>query len=444
MSLFSTLRTGATGLGVSSLDLSVIGDNIANIGTIGYKQSRATFADYLPNDVFGMNGRSQLGMGASSNGIDILFGQGSISSTGVASDLAINGAGLFVVSDGTDQYYTRAGNFTEDDLGYLTLGSNRLQGYTATDGVLSSVLGDISIDHSALPGTPTSSIVLDAELSAGADYSTVPLSALAFYGTGAGGATLSDAAAAADFTTSVTIYDSLGQPHEATVLFERTGSNTWTWHAVTDATQVYDATGNPVSTTDGEAFEFATGTLTFDTDGNLTASSAPTTAAGWSFAGSAEPVVNFDFGLDATGLVTAGSVSMHGGDSFVSAITQDGTATGSLNSWSVDAEGKIVAQYSNGESRTLGQVVLATFTTTDGLQRVGQSLFDATAAAGEPVIGAPGQGGLGSIAAYSLEKSNVELEDQFVLMITAQRAYQANSKVISTASDTLSSLLQIV
>lgn len=444
MSLFSTLRTGASGLGVASTDLSVIGDNIANIGTIGFKQSRAAFADFLPQDVFSLKGSSQLGSGAATSSVGTVWGQGTIENTGSNSDMAISGAGLFVVSDGQQDFYTRAGNFVEDSAGHLTLGGMALQGYTAVDGDLSSVVGDITIDHASIPGAPTSAITLTAQLDAEADYSSTPLSALAFYGTGAGGATLSEAGAAADFSTSVTIYDSLGEPHEATILFERTGANDWTWHAVTDATSVYDATGTAYSTTDGEAFELATGTLTFDTDGNLTTFGTPTTATGYSFAGSAEPTLSFEFGIDDTGTTNDGEVSMHGGGSFVSAISQDGTATGALNSWAVEADGTITGQYSNGESRTLGQVVLATFATTDGLERAGQSLFAATSAAGEPVVGAPGSGGVGSLYGYALEKSNVELEDQFVLMISAQRAYQANSKVISTASDTLSALLNIV
>jgi flagellar hook protein FlgE len=444
MSLFSTLRTGASGLGVASLDLSVIGDNIANIGTVGYKQSRATFADFMPQDVYGLGGKSQLGMGAATNHVDVLFGQGSIEPSGLASDMAINGNGLFIVADGNSRYYTRAGNFSEDDDGYLNLGGLRLQGYNATDGNLSSVVGDLQIDHAAVPGQETSTITLQAQLDSAADFTTTPLAAMAFYGTGAGGSTLADAASAADFATSVTMYDSLGSPHAATILFERTGASTWSWHAVTDATQVYDATGAPVSTTEGEGFEMANGTLTFDTDGNLTSVGTPTTATGWAFSGSAEPVLTFDFGLDAAGNVTDGALTTQGGESSVSAITQDGAATGNLNSWYVDTDGQVRGEYTNGDERVLGQVVLASFLATDGLQRVGQSMFAATAAAGQPVVGAPDSGGFGSVAGYALEKSNVELEDQFVLMISAQREYQANSKVISTAADTLSSLLQIV
>ena len=444
MSLFSTLRTGASGLGVASTDLSVIGDNIANIGTIGYKQSRANFADFLPQDVFSLKGGSQLGTGAVTSSVSVLFGQGSVEATGSVSDMAISGSGLFVVSDGVQDFYTRAGNFSEDSAGHLTLGSLRLQGYTATDGDLSSVVGDITIDHASIPGEPTSAITLEAQLDSATDYATTPLSALAFYGTGAGGATLSEAGAAADFSTSITIYDSLGEPHDATVLYERTGESTWSWHAVTDATSVYDSTGTAYSTTDGEAFELASGTVTFDTDGNLTSFGTPTTATGWNFAGAAEPTISFEFGLDDAGATNDGALSMHGGGSFVTSISQDGTATGSLSSWAVGEDGTITGQYSNGDDRVLGQVVLANFATTDGLQRAGQSLFMATSAAGEPVIGAPTSGGFGTLYGYALEKSNVELEDQFVMMISAQRSYQANSKVISTVADTLSTLMNIV
>lgn len=443
MSLFSTLRTGASGLGVAAMDLSVIGDNIANIGTVGYKGSRATFADFLPQDVVGIGGKSQLGTGSVTNQVDVLFGQGSVETTGVASDMAISGNGFFVLSNGTQRAYTRAGNFSEDAEGYLTMGGYRLQGYGASDGELTSVLGDLQIDRGTIPGTPTSTITLSANLSADADYSTTDLASMAFYGTGAGGNTLADAAEAADATTSLTMYDSLGQPHEVTILFERTGPSDWSWHALTDATSVLDSTGAAYSSTEGEAFELATGTLTFDTDGNLTTFGTPTTATGWSFAGSAEPSLSFEFGLDDAGTENDGAVTMLGGDNAVSSIVQDGTAVGELQGWYVDTDGTVQGEYTNGEGRALGRVALASFTSTAGLSREGESLFSASGAAGQPVIGAPGESGLGDIMGYSLEKSNVELEDQFVRMISAQRSYQASSKVISTAADTLQTLLQI-
>lgn len=443
MSLFTTLHTGASGLGVSSTFLSVVGDNIANINTTGYKQSRATFADFLPQDVFGLNGSNQVGTGAGTAGVATLFGQGTLEATDSSTDMAINGNGFFIVKSGTESYYTRSGAFGVDDSGYLVNDAGmKLQGYSAQAGSISAALGDIKINTAGMAGSATSTISLDATLSADEDVAD-DLSALDFYGTGTGASTLTDAADAADFSTSVTVYDSLGVGHDVTVLFERTSDTDWSWRAVTDASAVYDSTGAQYSTTENTAFEMATGTISFDTDGNPTAFTQ-TDTAGYTFLGTATPAIAFDFGIDTTGTATDGNLRMVGETSAVSSIAQDGYSAGSLSAIEVDIEGTITGSYTNGEQITLGQVALATFDSTAGLERVGGTLFEATTAAGDPAVGIAGTGGRGTIAGNALEQSNVELEDQFVSMITAQRTYQANSKVISTVNETLANLLQIL
>lgn len=443
MSIFSALNSGASGLGVSSEYLATVGDNIANINTTGYKQTRISFADFMPQDVFGLGGGGQIGTGAVVNTVSTVFGQGTLESTGSATDMAISGNGFFVVSDGSQQLYTRNGEFGLDADGYLvSQGGLNVQGYTATNGSLSKTVGDIQIDTDSLPGTPTSTVVINAALSADEDVSD-DLSVLDFFGTGAGSSTLTEAGDAADFTTSITTYDSLGVAHDVTLLFERTGDSTWSYRAVTDASEVYDSTGTAYTTETDYPFEMASGSLTFDTDGVLTAVTQ-TSTTGYTFQGAAEPELTFDFGLDTTGAATDGALTMAGESSAITAISQDGSSTGTLSSLSVDSDGTILGSYSNGDQVTLGQVALASFAAAGGLERVGGTLFAATKAAGAPVIGAAGSGALGNISGYALEKSNVELEDQFVAMITAQRSYQASSRVISTVNDTLGSLLQIV
>lgn len=443
MSLFSTLHTGASGLGVSSTYLSVVGDNIANINTTGFKQGRASFADFLPQEVFGLGGSAQVGSGAATSSVATLFGQGTLESTDSATDMAISGNGFFVVSDGQQDYYTRNGTFGLDDEGFLVDANGyHVQGYSVDAGSLSSLVGDIQIDSAAVAGTESSTVTLQAVLSAEEDISD-DLTAMDFYGTGTGANSIAEAAEVADFTTSITIYDSLGVGHEVTVMFERTSSTDWSWRAVTDASAVYDSTGAAYSTTEGSAFEMATGTVSFDTAGALTAFTQ-TDTTGYTFLNSAEPALVFDFGLDSTGATTDGVLSMGDDESSVSSISQDGKAGGALSSIDVDDDGTIIGSYTNGEQATLGRVALATFASTDGLERVGGTLFAATDAAGDPTIGVAGTGGLGTIAGYALEQSNVELEDQFVSMITAQRTYQANSRVVSAVNDTLQNLLQIV
>ncbi len=446
MSLFSTMNTGASGLGVSTTWMNVIGDNIANLNTTGYKGGRAQFADFLPQHVFGTAGGGQVGGGAATSVIDTLFGQGSLESSGNALDMAIVGRGFFVVDDGEQSFYTRAGNFGFDDDGYvLNAAGLRVQGYSS-DGVgISAALGDLRIPTTGLPGTGTSEIVTEANLSGDANIET-DVALLDFYGTGAGTSTLVDAGDAAEFTTSTTIYDSLGVGHDVTVLFERSGANDWIWRAVGDAADVYDSTGTAYASAPGGAFELASGTLTFDTSGNLTAitQTDTSTATPWTYLGSTTPAINFDFGLDAAGLPTDGRLTMNGGLSALVAVSQDGAMTGELTSLSVEEDGTVVGSYTNGEQLDVGRVGIAMFGAESGLERIGNGLFRATPEAGDAAIGAAGTGGRGSIAGNALEKSNVDLETEFVSMITAQRSYQANSKVISTANDTLQTLLQLV
>ena len=196
--------------------------------------------------------------------------------------------------------------------------------------------------------------------------------------------------------------------------------------------------------TDGAAFQIATGTMTFDTNGNLTAVTQ-TDATGWNFEGAgANPAYVFDFGLDTAGNATDGQVSQWNGDSAVTSITQDGYGTGVLSSLDVETDGTITGTYTNGEELVMGQVALARFQSNQGLERVGSTLFRETIESNSPAIGAPDTGGRGSIAGNAVEASNVDLEEQFVNMITSQRAYQANARVVDTANSTLQELVNLV
>jgi flagellar hook protein FlgE len=258
------------------------------------------------------------------------------------------------------------------------------------------------------------------------------LDAAGFWGTGVGGTTITTAASDADFSTSITTYDSRGTAHDISILFEQTGPSTWTWHAVADAGQVVNGAGTPFGPS-GEAFEVASGTATFNTSGALTASTTNLTA-GWTYSGAAAPALVFDF----TNLKMGGSTDS------VTNITQDGNGVGELLSLSVDNQGRISGTYSNGEQRVLGQAALATFRAEWALDRAGTNLFSATIEAGDPAIGAAGTGSRGTITGSALEKSNVNLEEQFVNMITAQRSYQANASVISAADQSLQKLVNLV
>ena len=436
MSLFSTLNVGASGLGVSSASLSVIGDNIANVNSTGFKQTRAAFADFLPQSQFGLAGPSTLGTGAGVNRLTTLFGQGTIEATGNSTDMAINGGGFFMVNDGNQNYYSRDGAFYVDQDGYLVNTQGlRVQGYNATNNLLSPVVTDIQLDTAALPATAT--ITLEASMAESADSSglydnPLQVASAGFWGTGVGGTTITSAADASDFSTSITTYDSRGTAHDVTILFEQTGPSDWTWHAVVDAGETVNGAGVPFGPA-GEAFEVASGTATFDTAGVLTASTTNSTA-GWTYSGAAAPALVFDY----TNLKMGGSVDS------VTNIGQDGNGVGELLSLTTDNLGQITGTYTNGEQRILGQAALASFRADWALDRAGNNLFSATNEAGDPAVGAPGTGSRGSIVGSALEKSNVNLEEQFVNMITAQRSYQANASVISAADQSLQKLVNLV
>lgn len=445
MSLFTTLGVGASGLNVASVGLGVAGDNIANINTTGYKHERATFADFMPQNVFGLGGVSQLGTGAATNYLSTQFSQGTIASSDSSLDMAIGGNGFFVVNSNDQSFYTRNGEFYMDDSGFVTTADGlRLQGYSAVDGAVSGTLGDLQIDELTIPPAVTTTVVADATLSAETVVGT-DLAAIDMYGTGTGTNTLTEAGDAADFTMSMTIYDSLGVSHDVTVLFERSGTSDWIWRAVTDASAVYDSTGAPFSTTADSGFELASGTITFDTDGNISAftQTDTSTSTPWTFQGAAAADVVFDFGMDTTGLATDGAVTMVGDESSVQALSQDGRSAGTLSSLAVGEDGTITGSYTNGEQLTVGQVALATFQAEAGLLRVGGTLFSASSAAGQAAVGAAGSGSRGTLSGNALESSNVDLETEFVNMISAQRSYQANARVITAADQSLQTLVSI-
>ena len=440
MSLFSTLSTASSGLSMAGTKLAVIGDNIANINTIGFKGARAQFADLVARDSMGLSGPTQIGTGGATDTVNTLFGQGSITESSNALDLAISGNGFFQVSpeDTQGSLYTRDGQFYMDESGYIvSAGGMRLQGYNAEDNSLSTIVTDLHVDGSALRQQETTSLELTAILSTEADFSSTPIFSGGFTLDG-NTDSIDDVAAASDFATSITVYDSLGTPHSATVCFERQTASDWGWYAVVD--------GGEVGETEGAAFQIAQGSLSFDADGNLGSFTQINTSATlpWNFTGADDQDIEFDFGLDASGVETDGDVRAISGPSAVTAVIQDGYGSGDLIQMTVDQNGNVRGTYTNGEDILLGQVALAEFPSYTGLKRVGRNLYQSTQLAGDPAVGTPGTGTRGNLISFALEQANVDLEDQFVDMIQSQRTYQANARVITTTDGTLQELVQLL
>jgi len=339
----------------------------------------------------------------------------------------------------------------------------QLMGYAAENGEIGATAGPLQLDVAPLPPKETTLITLaatlpgdiaktmddsdgdgtagDTELAGLAAAADGTLSLLASPTPGTA-PTLGQLNEKADFSTSTTIYDSRGQPHEVTVMFEQTGPDSWTYHAFVDGAELDgDGDGVPDEPQAG-ALQVATGTLTFD--GAELASVTPGTAlpgAEWSGADAWNP--EFDFGGTdgASGKLAIGSKDDQG-----SAISmqQDGYGSAFLTGLRVEGDGVIMGQYDNGEDLVMGQVALAKFNANDGLTRAGGNLYEATLASGDPTLGIAGTGGRGAVSGYALESSNVDLEDEFVSMIQSQRSYQANASTIRASDESLQTLVQLV
>jgi flagellar hook protein FlgE len=430
MSLMTALYSGASGLEASSLELSVVGDNIANANTIGFKGARAAFADAMAQNLIGDTplGGGQRGLGVKLQVVQKILTQGSLVNTGLATDLGIEGSGFFAVkgSSGgqTGTFYTRAGQFTLDADGYLvSLAGLRVQGYAADPkGVIGNQLGDLQVGNASTSPLASTSITLKANLQSDA---VVPAAAW----------DPADPVNTSNFASTATLYDSLGKAHTVDIYFRKTADGAWDWHALTDG-------GNLTGGVPGTATEIANGDMTFGSSGemlthNQTVNFNPNLAV------NPQPLT-FNFG-DPTGTGGTGllGITQFAAPSTTSFANQDGYDSGVLVRISIDTQGQAVGVFTNGQTRPLGQVAVANFEAPDQLARTGGNLFSQTRDSGKPTIGVPAEGGRGKIVAGALEQSNVDMASEFIRMIASQRAFQANSKTLTTADQLLAELMTI-
>jgi len=420
--MLSSLWTGISGLDANGSAMGVIGNNIANVNTVGFKGSSMAFADILSQSLTGASGGNQIGRGVSLSAVQTQFLQGSFESTGSATDMAIDGSGFFVVKDASGgKYYTRAGQFTIDDDGYLVNPDNLVvQGYAIdATGDVATALSDINLSKSISNPKITSEVNLSVNLDATA---TLPTAAWAMPPT-------SDMY---NYTTSATIYDSLGGAHPISIYFAKTGAGAWTAHYVfTDST--------------GAVTEAGTQNLAFGTDGSLTTDNE----AAINFASLADGVttpqpITFDYGDGTAGGGTGlDQTTQFSSPSVTTMLNQDGYQSGSLLSVSTDTDGVITGLFSNGQTRSIAQVALADFASPWGLTKMGGNLYAESHSSGQPVLNKAGTGGTGTIHSNALEQSNVDLAAEFVKLITTQRGFQANSKVITTSDEMLADIVNL-
>jgi flagellar hook protein FlgE len=393
-----SFSTALTGLQADTVSLNTIGNNLANLNTTAFKDQTTTFEDlfYQQIGTSGSNNPIQVGLGTKVSGTDTDFLQGSTSTTGNTADMMLQGNGFFVVQQGNVQSLTRAGNFQLDQVGNLTtVDGEGVMGYPAPGGVVNTNAGLVPL---------TVPVGVNEAAHATQNFSvTANLDASAATGTQA--------------TSPVKIYDSLGESHNVTVTYTKTGANTWDYSIALPAG---DATGTPVNTT---------GTLTFDTNGNLV--SPASNVAGISFPGLADGASDLSFSWN---LYTNGSstIAQSSAASSTATTNQDGYPSGTYQSFKVDSDGVLSATFSNGHTQDIGQVAVATVTNPEGLVMVGNNNYMTTAASGTATAGVAGTGGRGTIEDSALELSNVDISTEFANLIVAQRAFQANSKTITT------------
>ncbi|MDT8363607.1 MAG: flagellar hook protein FlgE [Nitrosomonas sp.] len=420
---------GLSGLNAASTNLDVIGNNIANANVVGFKQSQAQFSDVFANSLGGAGG-NQVGIGTQVAAIAQQFSQGNISNSSNPLDIAITGGGFFRMSDNGAISYSRNGQFHLDSNGFLVNADNlNVTGFTANQSgqIIADAPTNLQLSTAELTPQATSKFSAGVNLDSRTD---VPLPLPAF-----------DATNPATYasSTSGAIFDSLGNSHTLTLFFQKTAPATWEVFAAVDGAT--DAAGLPVGVTLGGA---ASTTMSFDTNGALTAPTGPVTAsvnlpviatnlgrADW---GATAPL---DFSFDLT------SSTQFGSNFGVNKLSQDGFTSGRLAGFNVSDDGTIKGNYTNGQNITLGQVVLASFANTDGLKPQGRNQWLETADSGLPLVGVPLSGTLGSLQSAAVEESNVDLTAELVGLITAQRVYQANAKTIETQDAVLQTLVNL-
>jgi flagellar hook protein FlgE len=408
-------QSGLSGLNSAQKNLDVIGNNVANASVVGFKGSQAQFADVFANALTG-GGASQIGIGSKLASVAQVFNQGNVSVTSNPLDVAINGRGFFRLDDNGAVTYSRNGQFRFDPNGFIVNNEGlQLTGYgvDANGNILPAAPTPIQINFADVPPQTTTTFRLGMNLDS---RETPPATALFNPGD----------PTSYNFSTSGTVFDSLGNSHTFTMYFVKTATaNQWQMYGQVDGTALANAdigagAGNPV-------------TLNFSNVGQLT-TAMPLGAALTVATGAVTPVA---FTFDLSGSTQFGSIPG------VNTLSQDGFSSGQLAGFNIGDDGIIVGRYTNGQSRNLGQIVLADFRNAQGLSPLGNNLWEETSDSGLPIVGMPGSGTLGAVQSAAVEDSNVDLTAELVNMITAQRVYQANAQTIKTQDALLQTLVNL-
>ena len=414
--MIGSLFAGISGLRANSTAMTVIGDNIANVNTTAFKSNKSSFANILSQSLGGGGSATDgIGRGVEFWAASPSWSQGSIETTSSSTDMAINGKGFFMVEDNSgSSFYTRAGEFSFDKDGYLVNPDGLyVQGYSVTsiapDGTVTlGSIENINVpSESTTPPQATTTSTLNINLDSGAAVNDT-------------------------YSNTQSVYDSLGNAIPLTLTFTKTAANAWTASVSVPAGTV---------ATPATDIGITNANLTFDASGNLNSGSDPSITLTNLSNGAADITINWDL-FDAAG-ASHGDLVQYAGASATNFNTQDGYAAGSLRGISVDENGFVTGAYSNGELTPLYQIVLTDFPSYFGLSKMGNNLYAESRASGQAMPGVPLNGSLGSISPSAIEMSNVDLAQEFVKMITTQRAFQANSRVITTSDEVLQELISL-
>ncbi len=398
----SSIYIGVTGMRSYQEGIDVIANNIANVNTVAFKGSNAAFQEMVMHT---MNGGTlttnpmQVGMGVQAGSVDINMGQGALQSTGRTLDLGIAGEGFFEVNDGVSNHFTRDGSMSLDQQNRIVYGAtgDQVVGWTAdATGKIDTTLppaAGLSIPLGTKLATATSSVKMSGNLDGSSAVGT-------------------------HVTATFSDVDSLGAEHAVTVTFAKTGADTWDWAATTP-----DGTMTAPS---------GTGSVTFNTDGSYKSGSGAVSFALSTPNGAKDPSFNLDFG----------SVKQLAGDSNVAMDSQDGLKMGTMTNFSIDGNGVILGTYSNGATRQVGQIAVARFANPSGLVQQGGNYWTTGPNSGAPMLAAASVGGA-AIHSGFLEGSNVDLTTEFSNLIVTQRAFEANSRTITTSDEMLQDVLQL-
>jgi flagellar hook protein FlgE len=407
-SLLSSLYTGVSGLSANSEAMGIIGDNISNVNTVGFKSSKAVFSDLFSTVLANGSTTRQLGRGSQLSGTLKEFSQGAFESSSNALDMALDGSGFFVVKNAAQgSQYTRAGQFRLNDNGLVQAVTGEvLQGQRITNDTVSATVENIDLAGVQSSPQATTTFTMGTNLDASSSASTT-------------------------FTSPVSIYNSVGTQVIASIQFTKVAdANSWTY---------------AISTSEGTLTSGASGTVSFDDSGNL---SSPTTDQSIviDYSNAASPALTQTLSWDLVGSsgTTNGKLTGFAASSNNNSLVQDGFSTGTLVGLTTDSAGIISGLFNNGQTDQLFQITLGDFLAPTGLQRAGSNLFSETAESGQVVLGTAGTGGFGGITGQSLELSNVDLAQQFVTMIQTQQAFQASARIITTADDLMTEAVNLV